>query len=155
MGEMLKEIKKNPGTRPSKEDGGTMQVPPFIPTLREIGLTKRDSSQAQKIALAIEIEPHFAEEAKKRQIRKPIISVVENVPQQKSRDQAGRQNWWKMSHRLNPATRQRGGQGDGKMSHDPIVARDQAAKSVCMTEVEIVPPPSCSHARGGGDENRY
>jgi len=50
MGEMLKEIKKNPGTRPSKEDGGTMQVPPSIPTIAEIGITKNESARAQKVA---------------------------------------------------------------------------------------------------------
>ena len=51
-------------------------------------LARRHLNKGQKIAIALEIEPHFAEEAKKRQIRKPINSVVENVPQQKSRDQA-------------------------------------------------------------------
>jgi hypothetical protein len=53
-------------------------------------LARRHLDKGQKIALALEIEPHFAEEAKRRQIRKPIGSVVENVPQQKSRDQAAR-----------------------------------------------------------------
>jgi len=52
--------------------------------------------------IAIEIEPHFAEEAKKHKV------------------ESGR----------DAALRQHGKQGDGKMSHDPIVARDQAAKSV-------------------------
>ena len=43
----------------------------------------------QKVALAIEIEPFFAKEAKERQIRKPINSVVGHVPTtERSRDRA-------------------------------------------------------------------
>ena len=59
-------------------------------------LKRRHLEQGQKIALAIEIEPHFAEEAKKRQLKtlkKGASSVVENVPQReqaRSRDQAAK-----------------------------------------------------------------
>ena len=58
-----------------------------------INLARRHLDKGQKIALALEIEPHFAEEAE--QIRRKKISesrrneMVENVPpSQKSRDQA-------------------------------------------------------------------
>jgi hypothetical protein len=40
----------NPGTRPNTEHGGTMQEPPSIPTLAEIGISKNLSSRAQAIA---------------------------------------------------------------------------------------------------------
>lgn len=57
-----------------------------------VNLNRRHLDKGQRIALALEIEPHFAEEARKRQKRKPVNSVVENVPQQnqgaKARDQA-------------------------------------------------------------------
>lgn len=57
-------------------------------------LARRHLDKSQKIALALEIEPHFAEEARKRQIatlKKGVSAVVENVPQRekaRSRDQA-------------------------------------------------------------------
>jgi len=57
-------------------------------------LKRRHLDKGQKIALAIEIEPYFAEEAKKRMAQAPGMpqgakkSPVENVPQEKSRDQA-------------------------------------------------------------------
>jgi hypothetical protein len=51
MGELLAETERNPGTRPNTEDGGHMMLPPSDkPTLAELGLTKRESSQAQKLA---------------------------------------------------------------------------------------------------------
>jgi site-specific DNA-methyltransferase (adenine-specific) len=56
-------------------------------------LARRHLDKGQKIALALEIEPHFAEEAKRRQQQHGgtapgRASLVENVPQVKSRDQA-------------------------------------------------------------------
>ena len=41
---------------------------------------------------AVALEEYYAEEAKERQIRKPVDSVVETLPQQieKSRDKAGK-----------------------------------------------------------------
>jgi site-specific DNA-methyltransferase (adenine-specific) len=57
-------------------------------------LARRHLDKGQKIALALEIEPHFAEEARKRMAQAPgqprgvKASAVEIVPQQKSRDQA-------------------------------------------------------------------
>lgn len=52
LGELIKAQKEtvglNPGTRPSREHGGTMQAPPSIPTLAEIGIDKRLSSWAQR-----------------------------------------------------------------------------------------------------------
>lgn len=60
-----------------------------------VNLERRHLEKGQKIALALELEPHFAKEAKKRQAQAPDkprgqkkTSVVENVPQQKSRDKA-------------------------------------------------------------------
>ena len=58
-----------------------------------INLARRHLDKGQKIALALEIEPHFAEEARRRMEsgRNQYSSPVENVPQafgQKSRDQA-------------------------------------------------------------------
>jgi len=59
-----------------------------------VNLHRRQLDKGQKIALALEIEPYFAEEARKRQAqatgqpRGVKQSVVANVPQQKSRDQA-------------------------------------------------------------------
>jgi hypothetical protein len=60
-----------------------------------VNLMRRHLDKGQKIALGLEIEPHFAEEAKRRQLRtaenRAKSLVVENVPQQKparSRDQA-------------------------------------------------------------------
>ena len=38
--------------------------------------------------VAVEIEPMFSVEAKKRQIRKPVDSVEANLPQQKRAEQA-------------------------------------------------------------------
>lgn len=54
LGIMLTEQKRttgfNPGTRPSREDGGTMDEPPsHIPTLAEVGVDKKLSSRAQRI----------------------------------------------------------------------------------------------------------
>jgi len=56
-------------------------------------LARRHLDKGQKIALALEIEPHFAEEARKRQLatlkRGDVLPDVEKVPQrEKSRDQA-------------------------------------------------------------------
>ena len=57
-------------------------------------IERRHLEKGQKIALGLEIEPHFAEEARKRMAQAPgqprgaKQSAVENVPQQKSRDQA-------------------------------------------------------------------
>jgi len=59
-------------------------------------LARRHLEKGQKIALAIEIEPHFAEEAKKRQLstlKQGAKPDVENVPQReqaRSRDQAAK-----------------------------------------------------------------
>ena len=50
MGQFLKEMPKNEGTRPSVEHGGSMKAPPSIPTLRDIGITKKQSARAQKLA---------------------------------------------------------------------------------------------------------
>lgn len=49
-GEMLREMEKNPGTRPSLKDGGTMSEPPSIPKLSDLGIDKHQSSNWQKIA---------------------------------------------------------------------------------------------------------
>ena len=53
-------------------------------------LARRHLEKGQKIALAIEIEPHFAAEAKKRLhlAKGRGVKAVEKVPQVKSRDQA-------------------------------------------------------------------
>jgi site-specific DNA-methyltransferase (adenine-specific) len=53
-------------------------------------LARRHLDKGQKIALALEIEPHFAEEAEKRLhlAKGRGVKGVENVPQVKSRDQA-------------------------------------------------------------------
>lgn len=51
-------------------------------------LARRHMDKGQKIALALEIEPHFAEEARKRMFAGVNHNPVENVPQGKSRDQA-------------------------------------------------------------------
>jgi site-specific DNA-methyltransferase (adenine-specific) len=52
-------------------------------------LARRHLDKGQKIALGIEIEPHFAEEARKRMLAGVRVDPVENVPQgKKSRDQA-------------------------------------------------------------------
>jgi hypothetical protein len=50
MGEFLQVMPKNEGTRPNREHGGSMQEPPSTPTLAEIGITKKQSSRAQKLA---------------------------------------------------------------------------------------------------------
>jgi hypothetical protein len=50
MGAFLKEMPKNEGTRPSVEHGGSMKAPPSVPTLAAIGITKKESSRAQKLA---------------------------------------------------------------------------------------------------------
>jgi len=50
-GEMLAQMDKNPGTRPSKEDGGTMREPPSgVSTLASLGIDKKQSSNWQKVA---------------------------------------------------------------------------------------------------------
>ena len=42
---MLAQMDKNPGTRPSKEDGGTMREPPSgVSTLASLGIDKKQSS---------------------------------------------------------------------------------------------------------------
>jgi len=53
-------------------------------------LARRHLDKGQKVALALEIEPHFAEEAEKRLhlAKGRGVKGVENVPQVKSRDQA-------------------------------------------------------------------
>lgn len=73
------------------EYGGSSPVAFII----SANLSRRHLDKGQKIALALEIEPHFAEEARKRQLRttenRAKSLVVENVPQQehvRSRDQA-------------------------------------------------------------------
>ena len=51
----------------------------------------RQLDASQRACVAVELEPMFAVEAKKRQARKAADSVVANMPQQKpdrSRDQA-------------------------------------------------------------------
>lgn len=50
LGEHLREMEMNPGTRPSLEDGGHMKEPPSVPTLADIGITKRQSHIAQRLA---------------------------------------------------------------------------------------------------------
>lgn len=51
MGALLKATERNPGAQPSKKDGGTMEEPPSnIPTLKDLGITKGKSSQAQFLA---------------------------------------------------------------------------------------------------------
>lgn len=59
MGAFLKQMPKNEGTRPSTEHGGSMKAPPSIPTLAEIGITKKQSATAQKLADIP--EPEFRE----------------------------------------------------------------------------------------------
>ena len=57
MGELLKATERNPGTQPSKKDGGTMEEPPSnIPTLSDLGVTKKESSDAQFLASLPEAE---------------------------------------------------------------------------------------------------
>jgi len=68
-------------------------------------LRRRHLSMGQKVALAIEIEPFFAEEAKKRKI------------------ETGR----------DAALKQHGKEGHGTSSHNPVVARDQAASAVGLS----------------------
>ena len=54
-----------------------------------VNLHRRQLDKGQKIALALEIEPYFAEEARKRMLAGVKSNPVENVPQgTKSRDQA-------------------------------------------------------------------
>lgn len=59
-----------------------------------VNLHRRQLDKGQKIALALEIEPHFAEEARKRQgMNSGFAHVRENVPQHekaRSRDQAAK-----------------------------------------------------------------
>jgi len=70
-------------------------------------LARRHLDKGQKIAMALEIEPHFAEEARKRQLAALETSpkrggkVVENVPQPiaRSRDQAAVAVGWKLGKR--------------------------------------------------------
>ena len=53
MGELLKRDhdKLSKGTRPSTKDGGTMVLPPSdAPTLASLGVSKRESSEAQKLS---------------------------------------------------------------------------------------------------------
>lgn len=63
MGEFLKAMPKNHGVRTTgggEGAGGTMAEPPAdVPTLREIGISKKQSSQAQKLADIP--EPEFKE----------------------------------------------------------------------------------------------
>jgi len=87
MGEMLKATELNPGTRPSKRDGGTMLLPPSdVTTLAELGVTKRESSEAQFLA-ALPAED-FEEvatgdktiaDAKREHKRKTIIDHLEDI----------------------------------------------------------------------------
>jgi len=56
-----------------------------------VNLARRHMDKGQKIALAIEIEPHFAKEAKKRKCGgQGGVLLVANVPQAKSRDKAAK-----------------------------------------------------------------
>lgn len=56
-----------------------------------INLSRRHLNKGQKIVLALELEPYFAAEAKKRQRGgQGGVLLVENVPQAKSRDQAAK-----------------------------------------------------------------
>lgn len=50
----------NPGTRPSKEHGGSMEAPPSIPTLASAGIDKKLSSRAQKMAAVPAEIPEWA-----------------------------------------------------------------------------------------------
>jgi uncharacterized protein YdiU (UPF0061 family) len=54
LGELIKAQKEtvglNPGTRPSREHGGTMMEPPSIPTLADAGIDKKLSARSQKVA---------------------------------------------------------------------------------------------------------
>lgn len=51
LGEMLAETERAKGTQPSKTHGGHMELPPSdTPTLSELGITKRESSEAQMLA---------------------------------------------------------------------------------------------------------
>ena len=51
MGQMLRETERNPGAKPSKTDGGHMESPPSnVPTLADLGLTKRESPEAKILA---------------------------------------------------------------------------------------------------------
>jgi hypothetical protein len=66
MGELLKQDhdKLSKGTRPSKKDGGTMVLPPSsTPTLASLGVSKRESSEAQKLA---DLEPEKFDEVLKK-----------------------------------------------------------------------------------------
>jgi len=57
LGEMLKGEPKNPGTRPSKQDGGTMLEPPStIPTIADLGIDKKLSAHSRKLAALPEPE---------------------------------------------------------------------------------------------------
>jgi N6-adenosine-specific RNA methylase IME4 len=58
-----------------------------------VNIKRRQLDASQRACVAVEIEPMFAVEAKKRQVRKSVDSVVANLPQQKpdkakARDQA-------------------------------------------------------------------
>ncbi len=56
-----------------------------------VNIKRRQLDASQRACIAVEIEPMFAEEAKKRQARKTADSVVANLPQQnpqRARDQA-------------------------------------------------------------------
>jgi hypothetical protein len=66
MGELLKQDhdKLSKGTRPSTKDGGTMVLPPSdAPTLASLGVSKRESSEAQKLA---DLEPEKFDEVLKK-----------------------------------------------------------------------------------------
>lgn len=54
-------------------------------------LRRRQLDPSQRAAVAVEIEPMFAAEAKVRQIRKPTDSVVANLPQQQNQGKAREQ----------------------------------------------------------------
>jgi hypothetical protein len=50
MGEMLAKIPKNPGTRTTGGSGGSCKAPPAIPTLKTVGVSRKQSARAQKLA---------------------------------------------------------------------------------------------------------
>jgi len=49
LGQMLKQTKKNEGTR-TGGTGGAMKEPPATPTLAELGISKKLSARSQKLA---------------------------------------------------------------------------------------------------------
>lgn len=91
MGEMLRETDRNIGTMPSKEDGGHMVLPPSSPpTLSELGLTKRESSEAQMLAgVSREIfDKVKAGEKSKAEVKRDIKreAIVEKLESIKARE---------------------------------------------------------------------